>query len=85
MYKYIVRSLIYLTLTRPNIIFAIGIASHFMKNLKKSHLKAVKRILRYILEEHLISSYFTKVKLTANLKVIMMLIMLVIMIQEDQP
>ena len=48
MYRQIVESLIYLTLTRPDITFTVGVASRFMQNSKKSHLEVVKRILRYI-------------------------------------
>ena len=32
MYRQIVGSLIYLTLTRPDIVFAVGVASRFMQN-----------------------------------------------------
>jgi hypothetical protein len=48
MYKCIVRSLIYMTITRPNLHFAIGMASQFMKTPQKPHLDALKHILRYI-------------------------------------
>ena len=41
MYKQIVGSLIYLTLTHPNITFAVGMASRFMQNPKKPHLEVV--------------------------------------------
>ena len=48
MYQQLVGSLIYLTLTRPNISYAIGMASRYMQNPRKSHLEAVRRILRYV-------------------------------------
>lgn len=48
MYRQLVGSLTYLTLTRPDIAFAVGVASRFMQKPKKSHLEAVRRILRYI-------------------------------------
>ena len=48
MYRQIISSLIYLTLTRPDIAFAVGVVSRFMQTPKKSHLEAVRRILRYI-------------------------------------
>ncbi|KAI3816802.1 hypothetical protein L1987_16507 [Smallanthus sonchifolius] len=47
-YRKIVGSLIYLTLTRPDISFAVGIMSRFMQNPKKPHLIAVRRILKYV-------------------------------------
>lgn len=48
MYKQIVGGLIYLTLIRSDIAFAIRVASCFIQNPKNPHLKAIKRILRYI-------------------------------------
>ena len=48
MYRQLVGSLIYLTLTRPDISFAVGVVSRYMQNPKKSHLEAVRRILRYV-------------------------------------
>ncbi|CAA0833924.1 Unknown protein [Striga hermonthica] len=46
MYKQLVGSLIYLTLTRPDISYAVGIAGRFMEKPKKPHLELVRRILR---------------------------------------
>jgi hypothetical protein len=48
MYRQLVGSLIYLTLTRPDIAFAVGVVSRHMQNPKKPHLEAVRRILRYV-------------------------------------
>ncbi|CAL9028013.1 unnamed protein product [Prunus brigantina] len=48
MYRQLVGSLIYLTLTRPDISYAVGVMSRYMQNPKKSHLDAVRRILRYV-------------------------------------
>ncbi|KAL0402265.1 UNVERIFIED_CONTAM: Retrovirus-related Pol polyprotein from transposon RE1 [Sesamum latifolium] len=48
MYRKLVGSLIYLTLTRPDISFAVGVMSLYMQNPKKPHLEAVRRILRYM-------------------------------------
>lgn len=48
MYQQLVGSLIYLTLTRLNISYTIGVVSLYMKNPKKSHLEAIQRILRYV-------------------------------------
>ena len=38
----------YLTASRPDIVFSIGLCARFQSNPKESHLKAVKRILRYL-------------------------------------
>ena len=44
----LVGKLIYLSHTRPNIVFSISLVSHFMHNFKEDHLQAVFRILRYL-------------------------------------
>ncbi|XP_031273413.1 uncharacterized protein LOC116131894 [Pistacia vera] len=48
MYRKLVGSLIYLTLTRPDISYAVNAMSWYMQNPKKPHLEAVRRILRYV-------------------------------------
>ncbi|XP_026451722.1 uncharacterized protein LOC113352061 [Papaver somniferum] len=47
-YKCLVGSLRYLTSTRSDIVFCVGLISRFMESPKQSHLQAAKRILRYI-------------------------------------
>lgn len=47
-YRQIVGSLIYLTLIRPDIAYAVGIVSRCMQDPKRTHLEAVRRILRYV-------------------------------------
>ncbi|XP_070008214.1 secreted RxLR effector protein 161-like [Nicotiana sylvestris] len=48
MYRGIIGSLLYLTASRPDIVFSVGLCARFQSNLKESHLKAAKRILRYL-------------------------------------
>ena len=48
MYRQLVGSLIYLTLTLPDISYVVGVVSRYMSNPKKSHLDAVKLILMYV-------------------------------------
>ncbi len=48
MYKRIVGSLIYMTITKPDLSYAVGVVSQFMQTPRKPHLDAVRRILRYI-------------------------------------
>ncbi|XP_075079667.1 secreted RxLR effector protein 161-like [Nicotiana tabacum] len=48
MYRGIIGSLLHLTSSRPNTIFSVGLCAMFQSNPKKSHLKAAKRILRYL-------------------------------------
>ncbi|KAK8936568.1 hypothetical protein KSP39_PZI012702 [Platanthera zijinensis] len=47
-YCRLVGKLIYLTVTRPDISFAVGIVSRYMYSPRSSHLQAVERILRYL-------------------------------------
>ncbi|XP_056173938.1 secreted RxLR effector protein 161-like [Syzygium oleosum] len=47
-YRSLVGRLIYLTVTRPDISFAIGVVSHFMESPKKAHWDAICRILRFL-------------------------------------
>eukprot|EP00253_Pinus_taeda_P011503 PITA_11503 len=46
LYKIIVGSLMYLTATRPNIMYAVSLISIFMERPKEAHWQATKRILR---------------------------------------
>ncbi|KAJ9541769.1 hypothetical protein OSB04_028275 [Centaurea solstitialis] len=47
-YRSMIGSLLYLTATRPDIMFATCFCARFQANSKESHLAAVKRILRYL-------------------------------------
>ena len=40
--------LLYLTASRPDIAFSVGVCSRFQSNPKISHLNAVKRIIKYV-------------------------------------
>ncbi|XP_070017641.1 secreted RxLR effector protein 161-like [Nicotiana sylvestris] len=48
LYRGIIESLLYLTASRPYIILSVGLCARFQSNSKESHLKATKRILRYL-------------------------------------
>jgi hypothetical protein len=48
LYKSLVRSLLYLTTTRPNIMYATSLVSRFMESPKDSHWKMAKQVLRYV-------------------------------------
>ena len=47
-YRGMIGSLLYLTTARPDIMFSVGLCARFQSNPKISHLKAIKRILRYL-------------------------------------
>lgn len=48
LFKSIAGSLRYLTISRPDIMYAVGSVSRFMEKPKQDHWSAAKRILRYI-------------------------------------
>ena len=48
LYHSMIGSLLYLTASRPDIIFSVCIYARFQANPKETHLIAVKRILRYL-------------------------------------
>jgi len=48
MYIRIVGSLIYKTITRPNLSYAVGVVNQFMQTPGKPHLDVVRCILMYI-------------------------------------
>nr|GEX89760.1 putative ribonuclease H-like domain-containing protein [Tanacetum cinerariifolium] len=47
-YRSMIGSLMYLTSSRPDIVFAVCACAHFQVTLKALHIHAVKRIFRYI-------------------------------------
>ena len=48
LYRSIIRSLLYLTASRPDIAFSVGVCARYQAVPRESHLTAVKRIIRYI-------------------------------------
>lgn len=47
-FKSLVLSLRYLTCTRPDILYGVGLINRYMETPNQSHLNAAKRILRYV-------------------------------------
>ncbi|KAK2444948.1 putative mitochondrial protein [Trifolium repens] len=48
MYRSMIGSLLYLTASRPDITFAVGVCARYQSEPKVSHLNQVKRILKYV-------------------------------------
>ncbi|KAK2993953.1 hypothetical protein RJ640_000551 [Escallonia rubra] len=66
LYKSMVGSLRYLTFTRPDITYAVGLVSRYMERTKQDHFNAVKRILRYVkgtVDHGLFYTYFQNSRL----------------------
>ncbi|GKA61529.1 hypothetical protein Tco_0760936, partial [Tanacetum coccineum] len=47
-YRGMIGSLLYLTASRPDIMFSVCLCARFQENPKTAYLEAVKRIFRYI-------------------------------------
>ena len=48
LYRSMIRPLLYLTASRPDLQLSVGICARFQSNLKQSHLYIVSRILKYL-------------------------------------
>ena len=48
LYRSLIGSLLYLTTSRPDILFAVSVLSRFMHSPSEKHFSAAKRVLRYI-------------------------------------
>lgn len=46
-YRGMIGSLLYLTTSKPNIVFSVGLCARFQAKPKESHLKSVKKNFRY--------------------------------------
>ncbi|KAI5683673.1 hypothetical protein M9H77_04901 [Catharanthus roseus] len=59
-YKGMIGSLLYLTASRPDIMFAVCLCARFQACPKESHLIAVKRILRYLISSYDYGLWYSK-------------------------
>ncbi|GJY43510.1 hypothetical protein Tco_0431723 [Tanacetum coccineum] len=60
MYRSMIGSLMYLTSSRPDIMFAVCACARYQVNLKVSHLHAVKRIFRYLKGQPKLGLWYSK-------------------------
>ncbi|PKA48634.1 putative mitochondrial protein [Apostasia shenzhenica] len=60
LYRGMIGSLLYLTASRPDIVFSVCMCVRFQSNPKKSHLVAVKRIFRYLVGTHSLGLWYPK-------------------------
>ncbi|PKU64856.1 Retrovirus-related Pol polyprotein from transposon TNT 1-94 [Dendrobium catenatum] len=59
-FRGIIGSLLYLTASRPDIMFSVCLCARFQSDPKESHLTAVKRILRYLLGTQNLGIWYPK-------------------------
>ncbi|GKA48787.1 putative reverse transcriptase, RNA-dependent DNA polymerase [Tanacetum coccineum] len=60
LYRSMIGSLMYLTASRPDIMFAVCACARFQVSLKTSHLLAVKRIFRYLKGKPSLGLWYSK-------------------------
>ncbi|CAM8896077.1 unnamed protein product [Rhodiola kirilowii] len=60
MYMSMIGSLLYLTSSRPDIAYAVGVCARYQADLKKSHLLQVKRIIKYVCRTVDFGIWYTK-------------------------
>ena len=48
LYRSMIESLLYVTASRPNVMFSVCMCVRFQASPRESHLKATKRILKYL-------------------------------------
>ena len=59
-YRGMIGFLLYLTTSRPDIMFSVCLCARFQSNPKESHLNAVKRILRYLNGTQTLGLWYSK-------------------------
>lgn len=62
LYRGMIYLLLYLTASQPNIVFSVGMCARYQSNPKESHLKAIKRILRYVKGSKNLGLFYPKSK-----------------------
>jgi len=60
LYRSMIGSILYLTASRPDIAFSVGVCARFQANPKESHLIAVKRIIRYVNDTLLYGIWYSR-------------------------
>ncbi|KAI3818790.1 hypothetical protein L1987_12608 [Smallanthus sonchifolius] len=60
LYRGMIRSLMYITASRPDIMFAVCLCSRFQSQPKESHMIAVKRIFRYLKGKPRLGLWYSK-------------------------
>jgi hypothetical protein len=60
LYRSMIGSLLYITAYRPDIMFSVCMCARFQANPKKAHLRAIKKILRYLKHTPSIGLWYPK-------------------------
>jgi len=60
MYRSMIGSLLYVTASRPDVMFSVCMCARFQASPRESHLKATKRILRYLKHTQNVGLWYSK-------------------------
>ena len=60
LYKSMIGSLLYLTASRPDISYIVGVYARYQANPKESHMTALKRIINYVKTTTKFSVWYSK-------------------------
>ena len=60
LYRGMIGSLLYLTTSRPDILFSVCMCARFQSNPKESHLLAIKKIFRYLIYTYNLGLWYSK-------------------------
>ena len=60
LYRSLIGSLLYLTASRPDILFSVCLCARFQSSPTETHLKAVKRIFKYIANTAKLGIWYSK-------------------------
>ena len=62
-YRSMIASLLYITISRPNIMQVVGMVGRFQSAPKQSYLVAVKRIFKYLKGTMTYGSWYPRIKI----------------------
>ena len=60
LYRSMIGSLLYVTASRPDVMFSVCMCARFQASLRESHLKATKKILRYLKHTQNVGLWYPK-------------------------
>ena len=60
LYRSMIGSLLYMTASRPDVMFSVCMCARFQASPRESHLKATKRILRYLKHTQNVGLWYPK-------------------------
>ena len=60
LFRSMIGSLLYLTASRPDIMFSVCMCARYQSDPKESHLHAVKRIIKYLIKTQNVGLWYSK-------------------------